>query len=73
MAGFNGPVTYHIEGPDLRFIVSVANMPSDPVFILLFVVAAVVTIAVQRLAGPHTVALVITGLVLDGNRADIGE
>jgi len=39
-------------------------MPSDPVFILLFVVATVVAIAVQRLAVPYTVALVITGLVL---------
>ena len=39
-------------------------MPSDPVFILLFVVATVVAIAVQRLAIPYTVALVFTGLVL---------
>src|SRR6266446_4330624 len=39
-------------------------MPSDPVFILLFVVATVVAIVVRRLAIPYTVALVLTGLVL---------
>lgn len=39
-------------------------MPSDPVFILLFVVATIVAIVVRRLAIPYTVALVLTGLVL---------
>ena len=39
-------------------------MPGETVFILLFVVATAVAIAVQRLAVPYTVALVVTGLVL---------
>jgi len=39
-------------------------METEPIFILLFVVATAVAIAVQRLAVPYTVALVLTGLVL---------
>jgi monovalent cation:H+ antiporter, CPA1 family len=39
-------------------------MESGTAFILLFIVATAVAIAVQRLAVPYTVALVTTGLVL---------
>ena len=39
-------------------------METETIFILLFVVATAVVIAVQRLAVPYTVALVFTGLVL---------
>jgi CPA1 family monovalent cation:H+ antiporter len=39
-------------------------MEGETIFILLFVVATAVAIAVQRLAIPYTVALVFTGLVL---------
>ncbi len=39
-------------------------MQVETIFILLFAVATAVAIAVQRLAIPYTVALVITGLVL---------
>jgi CPA1 family monovalent cation:H+ antiporter len=39
-------------------------METETVLVLLFVVATAVAIAVQRLAIPYTVALVITGLVL---------
>lgn len=39
-------------------------METEPILILLFVVATTVAIAVQRLAVPYTVALVFTGLVL---------
>ncbi len=39
-------------------------METETIFILLFVVATAVAIAVQRLAVPYTVALVFTGLVL---------
>ena len=39
-------------------------MEMETIFILLFVVATAVAIAVQRLAIPYTVALVFTGLVL---------
>jgi CPA1 family monovalent cation:H+ antiporter len=39
-------------------------METETTFILLFVVATAVAIAVQRLAIPYTVALVFTGLVL---------
>ncbi len=39
-------------------------MEAETIFILLFVVATAVAIAVQRLAVPYTVALVFTGLVL---------
>jgi CPA1 family monovalent cation:H+ antiporter len=39
-------------------------MGSETVFILLFIVATAVAIAVQRLAVPYTVALVFAGLVL---------
>ncbi|MBN2437990.1 MAG: Na+/H+ antiporter [Deltaproteobacteria bacterium] len=39
-------------------------METETLFILLFVVATAVAIAVQRLAVPYTVALVFTGLVL---------
>jgi CPA1 family monovalent cation:H+ antiporter len=39
-------------------------METETVLILLFVVATAVAIAVQRLAIPYTVALVVTGLVL---------
>ena len=39
-------------------------MESETILILLFVVATAVAIAVQRLAVPYTVALVLTGLVL---------
>ena len=39
-------------------------METETIFILLFVVATAVAIAVQRLAVPYTVALVITGLAL---------
>ena len=39
-------------------------METETAFILLFVVATAVAIAVQRLAVPYTVALVFTGLVL---------
>jgi CPA1 family monovalent cation:H+ antiporter len=39
-------------------------MESETILILLFVVATAVAIAVQRLAIPYTVALVLTGLVL---------
>ncbi len=39
-------------------------MHAETIFILLFVVATAVAIAVQRLAVPYTVALVVTGLVL---------
>ncbi len=39
-------------------------MDTETIFILLFVVATAVAIAVQRLAVPYTVALVLTGLVL---------
>ncbi len=39
-------------------------METETIFILLFVVATAVAIAVQRLAIPYTVALVFTGLVL---------
>lgn len=39
-------------------------METETIFILLFVVATAVAIAVQRLAVPYTVALVFTGLML---------
>ena len=39
-------------------------MQAETIFILLFVVATAVAIAVQRLAIPYTVALVFTGLLL---------
>ncbi|MEP6664536.1 MAG: cation:proton antiporter, partial [Verrucomicrobiota bacterium] len=39
-------------------------MDGETIFIVLFVVATAVAIAVQRLAIPYTVALVVTGLVL---------
>lgn len=39
-------------------------METETIFVLLFVVATAVAIAVQRLAVPYTVALVFTGLVL---------
>ena len=39
-------------------------METETILILLFIVATAVAIAVQRLAVPYTVALVITGLVL---------
>jgi Na+:H+ antiporter len=39
-------------------------MDTETIFILLFVVATAVAIAVQRMAVPYTVALVLTGLVL---------
>ena len=39
-------------------------MQGEAIFIVLFVVATAVAIAVQRLAIPYTVALVFTGLVL---------
>jgi CPA1 family monovalent cation:H+ antiporter len=39
-------------------------MESETVFILLFIVATAVAIAVQRLSIPYTVALVLAGLVL---------
>lgn len=39
-------------------------MESETILIILFVVATAVAIAVQRLAIPYTVALVLTGLVL---------
>ena len=39
-------------------------METETIFILLFVVATAVAIAVQRLSVPYTVALVFTGLVL---------
>lgn len=39
-------------------------METGTILILLFIVATAVAIAVQRLAVPYTVALVITGLVL---------
>ncbi len=39
-------------------------MEAETILILLFVVATAVAIAVQRLAVPYTVALVLTGLVL---------
>lgn len=39
-------------------------MEAGTIFILLFIVVTAVAIAVQRLAVPYTVALVITGLVL---------
>lgn len=39
-------------------------MATETIFILLFVVATAVAIAVQRLAVPYTVALVCTGIVL---------
>jgi Na+:H+ antiporter len=39
-------------------------METETIFILLFVVATAVAIAVQRLAVPYTVALVFTGVVL---------
>jgi monovalent cation:H+ antiporter, CPA1 family len=39
-------------------------METETIFILLFVVATAVAIAVQRLAVPYTVALVFTGIVL---------
>ncbi len=39
-------------------------MPEETVFILLFIVATAVAIAVQRLSIPYTVALVLAGLVL---------
>lgn len=39
-------------------------METETIFILLFVVATTVAIAVRRLAVPYTVALVFTGLVL---------
>ncbi len=39
-------------------------MEAETIFILLFVVATAVAIAVQRLAVPYTVALVFTGLIL---------
>ena len=39
-------------------------METETILVLLFVVATAVAIAVQRLAVPYTVALVLTGLVL---------
>ncbi len=39
-------------------------MQAETILVLLFVVATAVAIAVQRLAVPYTVALVVTGLVL---------
>ncbi len=39
-------------------------METETVYILLFIVATAVALAVQRLAIPYTVALVFTGLVL---------
>jgi Na+:H+ antiporter len=39
-------------------------METETIFVLLFIVATAVAIAVQRLAIPYTVALVFTGLVL---------
>ena len=39
-------------------------MPEETVFILLFIVATAVAIAVQRLSIPYTVALVLAGLGL---------
>ena len=39
-------------------------METETILVLLFVVATAVAIAVQRLAIPYTVALVVTGLVL---------
>ena len=39
-------------------------MESETILVLLFVVATAVAIAVQRLAVPYTVALVLTGIVL---------
>jgi len=39
-------------------------MPDGTVFVLLFIVATAVAIAVQRLSIPYTVALVLAGLVL---------
>ena len=39
-------------------------MESETILVLLFVVATAVAIAVQRLAVPYTVALVVTGIVL---------
>ena len=39
-------------------------MQAEPIYIVLFIVATAVAIAVQRLAIPYTVALVLTGLVL---------
>jgi CPA1 family monovalent cation:H+ antiporter len=39
-------------------------MESETTLVLLFVVATAVAIAVQRLAIPYTVALVLTGIVL---------
>jgi disulfide bond formation protein DsbB len=39
-------------------------METGTIFVLLFVVATAVAIAVQRLAVPYTVALVFTGSVL---------
>ncbi|MGA7720425.1 MAG: cation:proton antiporter [Ignavibacteriaceae bacterium] len=39
-------------------------MESETIFILLFVVATIVAIAVQRLAIPYLVGLVLTGIVL---------
>ena len=39
-------------------------MPGETIFIVLFVIATAVAIAVQRLAVPYTVALVCTGLAL---------
>ncbi|MEJ2050095.1 MAG: cation:proton antiporter, partial [Calditrichota bacterium] len=39
-------------------------MPSETIFILLFIVATAVAIAVRRLHIPYTVGLVIAGLLL---------